>query len=77
MIFIYISLMFCRLCDYTGLSFCPSCHWNARMVTPARLVRNWQHDGREVSQASFQYLNLMFRKPVINVQVVNPKVWSK
>ncbi len=65
-----------RLCDYTGLWFCPSCHWNQKMITPARLVRNWQHEGSEVSQASFQYLTLMFRKPVINVEAINPKLFA-
>ena len=38
-----------RLCDYTGLTYCPGCHWNARSVTPARIIRNWQFDEHEVS----------------------------
>ena len=65
-----------RLCDYTGLTYCPGCHWNARSVTPARILRNWQFEEFEVSQASKQYLTLMLRKPAINVQIVNPKLFA-
>ena len=65
-----------RLCDYTGLTYCPGCHWNARSATPARILRNWQFEEFEVSQASCQYLMLMLRRPVINVQTVNPKLFA-
>ena len=50
-----------RLCDYTGLSFCPGCHWLDRAVVPARAVRNWDFDPRPVSRAAAQYLALMKR----------------
>ena len=64
------------MCDYTGLSYCPGCHWNARSVTPARILRNWQFEELEVSQASSQYLMLMLRRPAINVQTVNPTLFA-
>lgn len=63
-----------RLCDYTGLSFCPSCHWMAEMAVPARIVHNWDFDPQPVSQATKQYLLLMARKPVINLMRENPKL---
>ena len=50
-----------RLCDYTGLSFCPECHWNAVSPTPARIIHNWDFEPRPVSQATKQYLYLMHR----------------
>jgi len=65
-----------RLCDYTGLYFCGSCHWNAMSATPARIVRNWDFTERPVSQATKQYLHLMIRKPVINVRRENPKLFA-
>jgi len=65
-----------RLCDYTGLYFCGSCHWNASSATPARIVRNWDFGERPVSQATKQYLRLMIRKPVINVRAENPKLFA-
>ena len=63
-----------RLCDYTGLSFCPDCHWNAMAQTPARIIHNWDFSPRPVSQATKQYLFLMQRKPVIDISQANHKV---
>jgi hypothetical protein len=65
-----------RLCDYTGLSFCPDCHWNATSATPARIVHNWDFEPRSVSQATKQYLYLMHRKPVIDIAEANPKLFA-
>ena len=65
-----------RLCDYTGLSFCSYCHWNALSVTPARIICNWDFAPREVSQASKQYLYLMANKPVINIKTSNEKLFA-
>jgi len=65
-----------RLCDYTGLSFCPDCHWNAQAPTPARIIHNWDFEGRPVSQATKQYLYLMQRKPVVDISEANPKLFA-
>lgn len=65
-----------RLCDYTGLSFCPECHWNAVSPTPARIIHNWDFEPRPVSQATKQYLYLMHRKPVIDIAAANPKLFA-
>ena len=65
-----------RLCDYTGLYFCGSCHWGATFPTPARIVHNWDFSPQQVSQATKQYLHLMLRKPVINVRAENPKLFA-
>jgi len=65
-----------RLCDYTGLYFCGSCHWGATSPTPARIVHNWDFTEVPVSQATKQYLFLMIRKPVINVRLENPKLFA-
>lgn len=65
-----------RLCDYTGLSFCPNCHWNAMAPTPARIIHNWDFSPRPVSQATKQYLFLMQRKPVIDISQANHKLFA-
>ena len=65
-----------RLCDYTGLSFCPECHWNAMSITPARILHNWDFEPRPVSQATKQYLFLMQRKPVLDVAQANQKLFA-
>ena len=65
-----------RLCDYTGLSFCPDCHWNAMHPTPARIIHNWDFEPQPVSQATKQYLYLMQRKPVVDISEANPKLFA-
>ena len=65
-----------RLCDYTGLSFCAKCHWNALSITPARVLQNWQFEEFPVSQAAKQYLFLMYSKPVLNVAKENSKLFA-
>ena len=65
-----------RLCDYTGLSFCPKCHWNAVAFTPARIVHNWDFKPQLISQAAKQYLYLMYQKPVLNIMKINPKLFA-
>lgn len=40
-----------RQCDYTGLYYCSSCHWNDQAVIPARVIHNWDFEPRKVSGA--------------------------
>lgn len=37
-----------RQCDYTGLYYCSSCHWNDLAVVPARAIHNWDFEPRKV-----------------------------
>lgn len=37
-----------RLCDHSGLYYCPSCHHNDLTVIPARVVHNWDFTPRKV-----------------------------
>lgn len=37
-----------RLCDYSGLYYCPECHHNDLAVIPARVVHNWDFTLRKV-----------------------------
>ncbi|XP_070808945.1 differentially expressed in FDCP 8 homolog isoform X2 [Pituophis catenifer annectens] len=36
-----------RQCDYTGLYYCSSCHWNDQAVIPARVIHNWDFEPRK------------------------------
>uniref|UniRef100_A0A914VPU2 Phorbol-ester/DAG-type domain-containing protein n=1 Tax=Plectus sambesii TaxID=2011161 RepID=A0A914VPU2_9BILA len=65
-----------RLCDYTGLFYCTRCHWNDAMVIPARVVHNWDFEPRKVCRASKQLLVLLERKPLLNVEKLNPKLFN-
>lgn len=40
-----------RQCDYSGLYYCSSCHWNDLAVVPARAIHNWDFEPRKVALA--------------------------
>ncbi|GAB6026755.1 hypothetical protein CHUAL_013259 [Chamberlinius hualienensis] len=65
-----------RICDYNGLYYCPSCHWNTPMVSPARVLHNWDFEPHKVCRASKQFLQLLRKKAVLNVAEINPMLFS-
>ncbi|XP_053664980.1 differentially expressed in FDCP 8 homolog [Anopheles marshallii] len=65
-----------RLCDYTGLYYCPSCHWNDTSIIPARVTNNWDFVPRKVCRASRQQINLLLHKPVIRLEEKNPRLFT-
>ncbi|KZS03952.1 differentially expressed in FDCP 8 homolog isoform X1 [Daphnia magna] len=64
------------LCDYSGHYFCSECHWGSLSVIPSRVVLNWDFQGYPVSKGSKQYLNLMMKKSILNLESINPKLFS-
>ncbi|CAH1102467.1 unnamed protein product [Psylliodes chrysocephalus] len=65
-----------RRCDYTGLYYCTACHWGSSAVIPARVVHNWDLEPQPVSQAALQLLKITSRRPIININKLNPKLYS-
>ncbi|CAK1593519.1 unnamed protein product [Parnassius mnemosyne] len=65
-----------RLCDYTGLYFCATCHWNDLSPIPARVVHNWDWDKRYISRIAFQMLTLSWTRPYIDVENINSSLFS-
>lgn len=65
-----------RLCDYTGLYFCATCHWNDLAAIPARVIHNWDWEKRYVSRIAFQMLNLSWTRPYIDIESINPKLFN-
>ncbi|XP_042209721.1 differentially expressed in FDCP 8 homolog isoform X2 [Homarus americanus] len=65
-----------RRCDYTGLHYCPACHWNSRMVMPARVIHNWDFEERLVSRQAKQFLLLMKNRPVLHMEKLNPHLFK-
>jgi len=64
-----------RRCDYDGLYYCPWCHKNATFSIPARIVHNWDFEEKTVSECNKQFLSLMFRKPNIHLESINPRLF--
>lgn len=46
-----------RLCDYTGLYYCPACHWNDRVPTPARVIHNWDFTPKSVCRGKLKVIH--------------------
>ncbi|XP_053675238.1 differentially expressed in FDCP 8 homolog [Anopheles nili] len=65
-----------RLCDYTGLYYCPACHWNDTSIIPARITNNWDFVPRKVCRASRQQIELLLQKPVIRLEEKNPRLFT-
>ena len=63
------------LCDYSGHYFCSECHWGNLSVIPSRVVLNWDFQEFPVSKGSKQYLKLMMKKSIINLELINPKLF--
>ncbi|XP_055609719.1 differentially expressed in FDCP 8 homolog [Uranotaenia lowii] len=65
-----------RLCDYSGLYYCSSCHWNDTSVIPARVMNNWDFVPRKVGRASLQQIRLLYNRPIINLEERNPRLFD-
>eukprot|EP00092_Neocalanus_flemingeri_P038212 GFUD01041593.1.p1 GENE.GFUD01041593.1~~GFUD01041593.1.p1 ORF type:complete len:419 (+),score=138.92 GFUD01041593.1:400-1656(+) len=63
-----------RLCDYTGRSYCFNCHWAGLYPSPARIVHNWDFTPQTMSQAALQYINIVNKKPLVNLEQINPSL---
>ena len=63
-----------RLCDYTGGYYCHQCHWAAASPSPARIIHNWDFIPVSMCQAALQYLALVARRPLINLEKLNPSL---
>ncbi|XP_066151320.1 differentially expressed in FDCP 8 homolog isoform X1 [Euwallacea fornicatus] len=66
-----------RRCDYSGLYYCSVCHWNSSAIIPARVIHNWDFKAHPVCQASLQLLKVTVEKPIINLEKLNPKLFSR
>lgn len=64
-----------RKCNYSGLFFCKSCHWNDYSIIPGNIIHNWDFEQRPVSRQSLQEINLFYERPVIKLEEVNPKLF--
>ncbi|XP_042909270.1 differentially expressed in FDCP 8 homolog [Parasteatoda tepidariorum] len=65
-----------RQCDYNGLYYCSRCHWNSISVIPARVIHNWDFTPKKVCRASLQFLRLMIKKPILNIESLNPTLFA-
>ncbi|KAI1896544.1 hypothetical protein AGOR_G00095860 [Albula goreensis] len=61
-----------RLCEFSGLFYCDSCHHGDTIVIPSRMVHNWDLMAREVSRPALKLLAQIAREPLLNLESLNP-----
>lgn len=64
-----------RKCNYSGLFYCKSCHWNNYSIVPGNIIHNWDFQQRPVGRQSLQEINLFYERPVIKLEEFNPKLF--
>ncbi|CAL9699452.1 unnamed protein product [Knipowitschia caucasica] len=65
-----------RLCDFTGLYFCDSCHVGDTTVIPSRMVHNWDLVEREVSKKALRLMAEVQHEPLLNLDQLNPDLMN-
>ncbi|KAL1456620.1 hypothetical protein WDU94_001337 [Cyamophila willieti] len=65
-----------RLCDYDGRHYCASCHWQDTAIIPARVLHHWDFNRYPVCRSSAQLLNIMHRRPILDLNAINPSLFG-
>ncbi|CAG5903890.1 unnamed protein product [Menidia menidia] len=63
-----------RLCEFSGLYYCESCHKGDTSIIPARMVHNWDLTQREVSKRAVRLLAKVEQEPLLNLEALNPEL---
>lgn len=61
-----------NLCDITGKYFCNACFGNATLISPARILRDWDFDERLVAASVSREYSKHLRKTLIDLATVAP-----
>uniref|UniRef100_A0A1B6C9V8 RUN domain-containing protein n=1 Tax=Clastoptera arizonana TaxID=38151 RepID=A0A1B6C9V8_9HEMI len=68
-----------RVCSLTGSYYCDNCFYHSRpskeWVIPARIVQNWDFRRHPVSNKAAEFLNQIQHHPVMNINVMNPRLY--
>uniref|UniRef100_A0A670JDX9 Pleckstrin homology and RUN domain containing M1 n=1 Tax=Podarcis muralis TaxID=64176 RepID=A0A670JDX9_PODMU len=65
-----------KLCAFTGLYYCDSCHWDEESVIPSRLIHNWDLTRRPVCRQALKFLSQIHSQPLINLKLVNETLYD-
>nr|XP_033774115.1 pleckstrin homology domain-containing family M member 1 [Geotrypetes seraphini]XP_033774116.1 pleckstrin homology domain-containing family M member 1 [Geotrypetes seraphini]XP_033774117.1 pleckstrin homology domain-containing family M member 1 [Geotrypetes seraphini]XP_033774118.1 pleckstrin homology domain-containing family M member 1 [Geotrypetes seraphini] len=70
------SLGKARLCAFSGLYYCESCHQDDESVIPSRVIHNWDLGKRVVCRRALKFLAQIHSEPLINVKSVNNSLYQ-
>ncbi|KAM9254994.1 pleckstrin homology domain-containing family M member 1 [Cariama cristata] len=65
-----------KLCAFSGLYYCDSCHRDDETVIPSRLIHNWDLTKRGVSQQALKFLTQIRNQPLIDLKLVNESLYD-
>ncbi|NXN96025.1 PKHM1 protein, partial [Rhinopomastus cyanomelas] len=65
-----------KLCAFSGLYYCDSCHRDDETVIPSRLIHNWDLSKRGVCRQAFKFLTQIRNQPLIDLQLVNESLYE-
>lgn len=70
------SFMKPKLCSFTGLYYCDSCHQDDESVIPSRLIHNWDLARRPVCRQVLKFLAQIHSQPLIDLKLVNETLYD-
>ncbi|XP_028845315.1 LOW QUALITY PROTEIN: pleckstrin homology domain-containing family M member 1 [Denticeps clupeoides] len=65
-----------RLCEFSALYYCDSCHRGDLTAIPSRMVHNWDLTPREVSRQAMKLLAQVRHEPLLNLDLLNPDLFD-
>ncbi|NXM22061.1 PKHM1 protein, partial [Ploceus nigricollis] len=65
-----------KLCAFSGLYYCDSCHRDQETVIPSRLIHNWDLTKRGVCKQALKFLTQIRNQPLIDLRLVNESLYE-
>ncbi|NXR49961.1 PKHM1 protein, partial [Hippolais icterina] len=65
-----------KLCAFSGLYYCDSCHRDEETVIPSRLIHNWDLTKRGVCKQALKFLMQIRNQPLIDLKLVNESLYE-
>uniref|UniRef100_A0A8D0H2T8 Pleckstrin homology and RUN domain containing M1 n=1 Tax=Sphenodon punctatus TaxID=8508 RepID=A0A8D0H2T8_SPHPU len=70
------SFMKPKLCAFSGLYYCNSCHQDDESVIPSRLIHNWDLTKHSVCRRALKFLHQIQNQPLVNLKLVNESLYD-
>ncbi|NWT76639.1 PKHM1 protein, partial [Prunella himalayana] len=65
-----------KLCAFSGLYYCDSCHRDEETIIPSRLIHNWDLTKRGVCKQALKFLTQIRNQPLIDLRLVNESLYE-
>uniref|UniRef100_A0A6G1RZL3 Pleckstrin homology and RUN domain containing M1 n=1 Tax=Hypotaenidia okinawae TaxID=2861861 RepID=A0A6G1RZL3_9GRUI len=65
-----------KLCAFSGLYYCDSCHRDEETVIPSRLIHNWDLAKRGVCRQALKFLTQIRNQPLMDLKLINESLYD-